>query len=248
MKSSTPSAISIQHLSLSRGGKKLYDDFSLEIAPHSVNALIAPSGSGKTTLLAWIAGVLVYENAESKGTLLFDNKNESPRISFLFQEPRLIPGISIFQNVMLPLLNVMDKTAAEQRAEYFIHRVSLFWKKNVYPCELSGGERQRAAAARAFAYPSGILLMDEPFQSQDLRIKNKLIETLETLIAEEGRTVIFVTHDIEEAVSLGERLIVMDGSPLSVRMDTLNDKKNKDTLVRTVRDLVVNNKTIDYNK
>jgi len=229
--------LSITGLSVVRGGKELYRNFNLQAEAGKVTCIIAPSGSGKTTLLDHVAGI-PGEHTAAEGTILFAGKAERPAVSFLFQEPRLVPSATVLQNVMFPLVNVMDKTAAEQRARQFLDRVQLSSKNAAFPEELSGGEKQRASMARSFAYPSEILLMDEPFQSQDLRIKLRLMDTLRQLLASEKRTVLFVTHDVQEAAALSDRIIVMDGSPLRVVLDVNQNGTENADIVRQITALV----------
>jgi ABC-type nitrate/sulfonate/bicarbonate transport system ATPase subunit len=230
-------ALSITGLSLVRGGKELYRGFCLEAEPEKVTCIIAPSGSGKTSLLDYIAGIL-DERAAVSGTVLFEGRPERPAVSFLFQEPRLIPTADILQNVMFPLVNIMTEDEAERRARFFLDRVQLSAKYFSFPGELSGGEKQRASMARSFAYPSKLLLMDEPFQSQDLRIKLRLIEILRELLVSEKRTVLFVTHDVQEAAALSDRIIVMDGSPLHIVFDGIQTEKGDEKFTKRIESLV----------
>jgi ABC-type nitrate/sulfonate/bicarbonate transport system ATPase subunit len=233
------SALSIHGLSIVSGARELYRGFSLEAEENKVTCMIAPSGSGKTTLLDFIAGTLYTENVTACGEILFAGKTDRPAVSFLFQEPRLIPSATVMQNVVLPLVNVMDKNAAEARARLFIDRVQLSAEAASYPDELSGGEKQRVSMARSFAFPSKLLLMDEPFQSQDLRIKLHLMDTLQQLLDTERRTVLFVTHDVKEAVLLSDRIIVMDGTPLHVVLDEKHVTKSDTALEKHITSLVV---------
>ena len=143
------------------------------------------------------------------------------------------------QNVVLPLVNVMDRKEAEERARLFLDRVSLSAESASYPDELSGGEKQRVSMARSFAFPSKLLLMDEPFQSQDLRIKLHLMDILQQLLDTERRTVLFVTHDVKEAVLLSDRIIVMDGTPLRVVLDEKQVTKGSTVLEKQITSLVV---------
>jgi sulfonate transport system ATP-binding protein len=230
-------SLSIVSLSITRGGKKLYHNFFLEAEAEKVTCIIAPSGSGKTTLLDYVAGISL-EHADVHGDVFFSGKRERPAVSFLFQEPRLIPSADILHNVMFPLVNVMNRKNAESRARLFLDRVQLSEKCMSLPDELSGGEKQRASMARCFAYPSKLLLMDEPFQSQDLRIKLYLIKTLRQLLASENRTVFFVTHDVQEAVTLSDRIVVMDGSPLQIVLDERQVEKQNELFVKHVASFV----------
>ena len=200
-------AISIDHVTLSRGGKTLYQDFSISFERGKITTIIAPSGSGKTTLLNYLAGL----------------SRETPRpmleVSVLFQEPRLLNSLTVLENIALPLKNRMDRATAYKTAESYLQKTKMLEKKDAYPRHLSGGEKQRVALARAFAFPAPVLLLDEPFHSLDIQIKIALIQILESLLKTEERTVIFVTHDIEEALAISDCILVLNGTPLSVRLD-----------------------------
>ena len=233
------SSVAFQDVTITRDGKQLYRNFSLEAESGSVTCLIAPSGSGKTTLLDFAAGVLDSRSAEVSGSVLFDGKTERPPVSFLFQEPRLIPSATVMQNIMIPLVNVMDKDTAQAKTRFFLDQVQLGTRMDAYPAELSGGERQRAAIARCFAYPAGILFMDEPFQSLDMRIKFHLEQLLEQLIRQEQKTVLFATHDVQEAVMLSDRIIVLEGTPVRVILDEESEGSPAPELEKRITALVV---------
>ena len=200
-------AITVDHVTLSRGGKTLYQDFSISFERGKITTIIAPSGSGKTTLLNYLAGL----------------SRETPRpmleVSVLFQEPRLLNSLTVLEYIALPLKNRMDRESAYKTAESYLQNTKMLEKKDAYPRHLSGGEKQRVALARAFAFPAPVLLLDEPFHSLDIQIKIALIQILESLLKTDERTVIFVTHDIEEALAISDRILVLNGTPLSVRLD-----------------------------
>ena len=197
-------SISIRNLNINFESKILYKDFSIDFQENKITALLAPSGAGKTTLLKAIS-------------------KQEQNSSFLFQNPRLLPWKTILENVTLPLENKnLSKTEIQERGEFFLFQVGLIDRKNDYPKNLSGGEKQRVAMARAFVYPSSLLLMDEAFQSQDLGLKLKLMEEFLTLTKTENKTVILVTHDIREAICLANRLLVLKGSPNQIVMDIEN--------------------------
>ncbi len=212
-------AVTIKNLSLRRGDRELYKDFSLSIEQNSVTAFIAPSGHGKTTLLDWLGGILNTQNIKISGSILFFGSENRPRLSYLFQEPRLISSLSVLKNVQIPLMNLMGKSKSKLEAEKYLRKSDLFNKRNDLPEHLSGGEKQRVAIARAFAFPSEILLLDEAFQSQDIKQKIHLMQLFMSMIEDNNKTVIMVTHDIKEAVYLADRIIVMAGSPLQIIMD-----------------------------
>ncbi len=218
-----PPAFLLSGFSAHRSGKSLYRDFSLELTPADSTAIVAPSGAGKTTLLDFAAGLLGDGDGSFSGRLSFagpDGKPcDRPRISYLFQEPRLFPACTVRANVMLPLVNLLGRDEAEERALRFIKECGLEGRASAFPSELSGGERRRAALARAFAFPSSLMLLDEAFQGQDLAQKVALMGLYEKLLADSPRTVLFVTHDIREALACCSRVVVLKGSPLRVELD-----------------------------
>jgi NitT/TauT family transport system ATP-binding protein len=182
------------------GDTVIYRDFSLELAENSVTAILGASGCGKTTLLKEIAA--------HAGDIA---------ISFVFQEPRLIPWRTLTQNIELVLSG--DARTRKSRARLYLERVGLASRVDDYPESLSGGERQRVSLARAFAVPSGLLLMDEPFQSQDPATKAQLIGLFRELKRDERRTIITVTHDVREACAIADRAILVMGRPVSIALD-----------------------------
>lgn len=204
----------IKNLNISFDTKVIYEDFSLEIESEKITVLLAPSGEGKTTLLKAIA-------------------KQEKQAGFLFQTPRLLPWKTILDNVTIPLENSkLSKNEILQRGEYFLNQVGLLDRKKDFPKNLSGGEKQRVAMARSFAYPSSLLLMDEAFQSQDLGLKLKLMEDFLQLAKNENKTVILVTHDIREAICLGDRILVLKGSPNQIKMDIQNPLEKEQLSVK----------------
>jgi NitT/TauT family transport system ATP-binding protein len=210
---------SINKLCFAFGDNVLFDRFSLELnAADSPVMVLGPSGCGKTTLLRLIAGLLT----PASGSII------APQVSFAFQEPRLFPQLTTLENVALPLeAAALSKTAALERARYFLDLVSLSDKASDYPSALSGGQAQRASIARAFAYPAPLLLMDEPFQSLDIPLRIELMEMLQHALEHERtlqrngepRLLLAVTHDPREAIFLGKRVIVLGKTPRGVVFD-----------------------------
>lgn len=199
--------LQIKDLSVSQEEKKLFSDFSLELKSNQIIGIKGPSGKGKTTLLNCIADVLPKDNTfVITGSI---QKKSNIKISYVFQEHRLIPFISVLKNVMLPLEKIMTNDEAEQIAINYLKEFELLYKKDNFPKELSGGEKQRVSLARAFAYPSDLLLMDEPFQSQDLEKKQKLIMMTKNILQKESRAIIFVSHSEDELEQLCEKTFLL---------------------------------------
>ncbi|GHU87059.1 aliphatic sulfonates import ATP-binding protein SsuB 1 [Spirochaetia bacterium] len=225
------SSISIKNLSFSFSEKPLFKNLNLELGndtqpgpmgkgspldgpkwDDSPTVILGPSGCGKTTLLRLIAGLLKPHD----GSITAANWRNT---SFVFQEPRLLPWKTVLQNVMLPIVGLMGKTEAENRARHFLDLVSLGDKEAALPSELSGGQQQRAGMARAFAYPGQIILMDEPFQSLDIPLRIQLMDLTNRLLHEFPRLAVIVTHDPREAVYMGNRIIVLGNPPSGIIFD-----------------------------
>ena len=200
------SRISLNGLSFGYGEKAIFRELSLELGAENPLVILGPSGCGKTTLLKLLAGLLKPRAGDLRC-------NKPGGGAMVFQEDRLLPWLGILENLMLPLEKILPRAEAERRALDFLRFFSLEDKIYSYPGELSGGQKQRAAMARAFAYPSPVLLMDEPFQSLDIPLRMELMEKILLLLEKEERLVIAVTHDPREAVYLGKRILVLGASP-----------------------------------
>mgnify|MGYP002620005390 FL=1 len=201
---STDASLCIRELSFSYEERHIIKNFTLEAKEKTTTAIMAKTGSGKTTLLNAIAKKL---------------KQDGRAVSYVFQEPRLFPQLTVFENICLPLCNVMTKKTAFKTAEDIIEKTNLVSYKEKLPSELSGGEKQRVSLARAFAYPASILLMDEAFKSQDIEQEVKLLCLLEKLLCKKNRTVLFVTHNAREACVCADTILVMKGPPLEVQKE-----------------------------
>ena len=209
----------IENLFYGFGEKVIFKNFSLICGEENPIVILGPSGCGKTTLLRLIAGLL----EPWSGKIICDTdtveKIEKNTFSFVFQEPRLLPWLTILENILLPIKKLFPQENAKERAEYFLELVSLKDKIHNYPASLSGGQSQRASIARAFTYPAHFILMDEPFQSLDIPLRIELTETTLKLLKTESRFLITVTHDPREAIFLGKRIIVLGDMPNSIIFD-----------------------------
>lgn len=183
------------------GEEVVLNGVSLRFEEGKITALLGESGVGKSTLLQAIANLTEYGGS-------IENRPE--RISYLFQDSRLLPNLTVRQNLDFVLKGVMpDREERSRRITDMLKEVELLAAENKYPQALSGGMKQRVSLARAFLYPSPLLLMDEPFSGLDIRLKSQLIALLERLLAEDARTVIFVTHDVDEVLLIADRVLFM---------------------------------------
>ncbi|MCL2008043.1 MAG: ATP-binding cassette domain-containing protein [Treponema sp.] len=203
--------ISINNLSFGFTKEMLFRNLSIEIEGGIRPFIIlGPSGSGKTTFLKLLAGLLKPES----GKIIFSEEGKNygeieVNTGFLFQEPRLLPWLTVLENVSLPLRKVLGDKEAEDRGKHYLSLVSLSGKEKALPAELSGGQAQRVSMARAFAWPAHILLMDEPFQSLDIPLRLDLMDLSLSLMEKEKRFLIAVTHDPREAVYMGGRVVIL---------------------------------------
>ncbi|MEU1516032.1 ABC transporter ATP-binding protein [Streptomyces sp. NPDC005811] len=194
-------------------------DLTFTVEAGELVCLVGPSGCGKTTLLKCMAGLL----APTSGEVLLEGRRVTgppPGMAFVFQEygRSLFPWMRVGANVELPLRQKgLSKERRRELVSDALGSVGLADAAGAYPWELSGGMQQRVAIARALAYEPHVLLMDEPFAAVDAQTRADLEDLVRGLWRERGMTVLFVTHDIDEAVYLGERVIVLSASPTVVR-------------------------------
>lgn len=218
-----------------RGLKKVYRtdggdieavrNLTFDLGRGELACLVGPSGSGKTTLLKCIAGLL----GATEGEVLLDgNRVTGPpkEMAVVFQEygRSLFPWLRVADNVELPLKNAgVPKAERKRRVQEALEAVELAHVPKSYPWQLSGGMQQRVAIARAVAYQPEVLLMDEPFAAVDAQTRADLEDLVRGLWKDLGMTILFVTHDIDESVYLGERVIILSSSPTVVQEDIVID-------------------------
>lgn len=179
-------------------------EFDLTVDAGEIVALIGPSGCGKTTLLNIISGLALPDS----GTV----QTENAKLSYLFQGARLLPWRTVYENVHL-----VRETAPKEETMELIRAVGLAGFEHYYPAQLSGGMARRCALARAFHYQGDFLLMDEPFQGLDYGLRMEMLEMLLHIWRERRRGVLFVTHEIDEALTAATRIAVLSGRPATVQ-------------------------------
>lgn len=218
----------IENLSKSYDELVVFKDFNLKIPERKITCILGPSGCGKTTLLNIIGGLVKADSGNFSG---FDNKV----FSYLFQEPRLLKWKTVQENIEFVLKDIYSREKRTESVDQYLELVELADFRDYYPDKLSGGMKQRTAIARAFIYPSDILIMDEPFKGQDLKMKLSLINSFLSLWNKDKRTVIFVTHDIEEAVLLGDEIIVLGSSPARIIKRFINEMPREERKFKDIR-------------
>lgn len=195
------------------GGVMALESIDLGFPKARMTTLLGPSGCGKTTLLKIIAGLL----EATKGEVLVNGKivtEPGPERAFVFQDFALLPWATVLRNVAFGLeLQGMGKAKREEIARFNINKVGLAGFEKSYPHELSGGMRQRVGLARALSVDADVLMMDEPFSAVDEQTRRLFQEELLLLLAKENKTVIFVTHSIEEAVYLSDQIVLLSPRP-----------------------------------
>ncbi|MGE7110546.1 ABC transporter ATP-binding protein [Lysinibacillus sp. NPDC047702] len=195
--------LTIDNLSFSRNQKQIFQQFHLQIAPTTVTCILGSSGIGKTTLLKLIANLI----SPDAGFIGFPIGS----LGYVFQEPRLLPSLTVFENIAW-----VDETVTEDRIDKLLEIAGLYDAKAHYPHQLSGGMKQRVSLIRAMVNQPALLLMDEPFQSLDIHLKNEMLQLVRSLWLDYQPTVILVTHDLNEALNIGQRILILGNSPTQI--------------------------------
>jgi len=197
------------------------DNITFDVKPREFVSIIGPSGCGKTTLLNIIAGFL----SPTTGRVIYNNeevKGPSPERGVIFQEYAVFSWLSVYGNIEFGLKNKDNFVPKEKRSEIvwkFIRLMGLQKFADAYPKEISGGMKQRVAIARAYVVNPKIFLMDEPFGALDAQTRLFMQEILLKILDQEKKTVIFVTHSVEEAIFMSNRVIVMSALPGRIKKD-----------------------------
>lgn len=203
--------MSLEIIGLSKdfGELSLYRDFCIGFSEGTITCILGPSGCGKTTLLNIMGRIIPPDRGTFTG---FDGKG----LSYIFQDPRLLPWKTVRGNIEFVLRKELSAGERKKITDRFIQLVELDEFADYYPSQLSGGMRQRVSIARSFACPSDIILMDEPLKGLDIKLKLNLIRTFSQIWQADKRTVIFVTHDVDEALLLGNEIVVLSKPPVQI--------------------------------
>jgi len=180
------------------------EDLNLTIEENEITCILGPSGCGKSTLLNILANILKPDEGK------IHEKKE--KIGYVFQEDRLLPWKSVYENIKL-----VNKNANDLKIRELIEIVGLEGFENATPSKLSGGMRQRVSIARAFNFQAEMLLMDEPFKSLDYDLRLNMVNSLVEIWNKWNNSIVFVTHEIDEALLLGNKIVVLDKNPCTVK-------------------------------
>jgi len=180
------------------------EDLNLTIEENEITCILGPSGCGKSTLLNILANILKPDEGK------IHEKKE--KIGYVFQEDRLLPWKSVYENIKL-----VNKNANDLKIRELIEIVGLEGFENATPSKLSGGMRQRVSIARAFNFQAEMLLMDEPFKSLDYDLRLNMVNSLVEIWNKWNNSIVFVTHEIDEALLLGNKIVVLDKNPCKVK-------------------------------
>ncbi|HTF42834.1 MAG TPA: ABC transporter ATP-binding protein [Terriglobales bacterium] len=204
----TVSPLHLRHVSHSFDALAVLRDLSIEVLQGEFVAIVGPSGCGKTTLLNLLSGF----NRPTSGSVERNGKSR-----MVHQQDGLFPWQTVAENIALGLRQLKSKKERQQQVEEMVRLIRLEGFENSYPHQLSGGMRQRVELARALAGSSDILLLDEPFSSLDYLTRLRMRQEVARILLERPRTVVLVTHDIEEAAQLADRVIVLGERPAQIR-------------------------------
>jgi len=202
--------IRIENINKRYDDNVIFENFKIDFYENKINCILGKSGCGKTTLLNIISGVIQNDTKDFKGI-------ENVGISYIFQDDRLIDWLTVEDNIKLVIKKHYNEKEMNELCDKYLKLVGIYEYKNYYPQRLSGGIRQRVNIARAFIYPSKIIIMDEPFKSIDIKNKIIIMDNFKEILQKDNRTVLFVTHDIEEAIYLGDSGVILGDRPVKIK-------------------------------
>lgn len=229
-----------EKISKSYGDKKVIEDISIELHEGEIVSLLGISGSGKTTLFNIISGLDVPDGGK---VFLGDDEvtGRSGKISYMLQKDLLLPYYTVLDNVCLPLVikKGMKKKDAREKASEMFSQFGIDGTQNAYPSRLSGGMRQRAALLRTYLSSDGAALLDEPFSALDTITKSAVHEWYLDIMQKIKLSTLFVTHDIDEAILLSDRIYILSGSPGRISAEfTVDEPKPRNNAFTLTQDFI----------
>lgn len=222
----------LENIVLNYGDLRVLDQFNLSCDGNEFISLFGPSGVGKSSILNILAGIIKPQSGKIK--------SNSQRLAYVFQEPRLLPWFTVKQNMQLGLHNLdLSNRQQEERLDSLLPLLGLSGFADYYPSQLSGGMKQRVSIGRAFAILPDLLLLDEPFSALDENLKQDMRELLNTLQEWHPCTKVMVTHDVNEAIKLSDRIVVLTGSPCRIALNIYPQTENEGELEKILLSAVL---------
>lgn len=200
----------VKHIKKSFGDLKVLNNISIDFTEGKITCILGPSGCGKSTLLNIISGIIKDYTGEVVGF-------EKQDMSFVFQEDRLIPWLTVYDNMKFVLKGKYPGDKLKEIISDYLLLVGMEDYHGFYPSDLSGGMKQRASIARALAYDGKIIIMDEPFKSLDIKNKMQLLKDFKDICKKTKSTAVLVTHDIDEAIEIGDQIYILSDKPSQVK-------------------------------
>ena len=240
--------LEISNISISFENKKVLENISIDLYENELVCILGVSGSGKTTLFNIIAGLLKsnFGNVKMNGE---DITGKSGKISYMLQKDLLLPHKKIIDNVALPIvIKGESKVKAREIAKPYFKEFGLEGTENLYPNKLSGGMKQRAALLRTYLFSSEVALLDEPFSALDAITKHKIHKWYLGIMKKIKMSTLFITHDIDEAILLSNRIYILAGSPGEIVAEIKIDLKKSENMEYNNEEVVMSEKFIEYKR
>lgn len=240
--------LEISNISISFENKKVLENISIDLYENELVCILGVSGSGKTTLFNIIAGLLKsnFGNVKMNGE---DITGKSGKISYMLQKDLLLPHKKIIDNVALPIvIKEESKVKAREIAKPYFKEFGLEGTENLYPNKLSGGMKQRAALLRTYLFSSEVALLDEPFSALDAITKHKIHNWYLNIMKKIKMSTLFITHDIDEAILLSDRIYILAGNPGKIVTEIKIDLKKSENMEYNNEDVIMSEKFIEYKR